>query len=356
KAAPESRSARKTTVPRATKMNASAPAKTKASVKRPDRRPMQETSSQTKTLWRHAPVLRRGRGAPTLQFWGGRPPRWRRWERGGQSGAAERDDARSAGADVKSRRPAPRPRAPAGETEPAEADQHHRPGRNLRRRNRIGRAGQHVIGEIGGERVPGGGRILAVPEQILAGVRAFGPGRLEVPGQARARDVGKAETGGEAHDRLSGAEHRRIEYRERVRPGLERLDPGENILVELHGEFAAERAAGYERRHEGKIGNLIVKEGARAVAVEGVDRAYRVADGLREKRRQVEQGVLRDGGERVADVVPADIERVERVGLGRWVREPEQGHLVVETRNEQRSAGVGRSGLRSAPGEVVSAR
>src|ERR1700733_13028484 len=104
--------------------------------------------------------------------------------------------------------------APAQVSEPAkpgEADEHHGTSRRLWHRNRIGRAGQHAKGEIGGEGMSGGGRMLLVPEQILVRIRADGPGGLEVPGNARARHVGKAETGGVSRDRLKRVEDRHIE-------------------------------------------------------------------------------------------------------------------------------------------------
>ena len=72
-------------------------------------------------------------------------------------------------------------RAPADDTKPGEAEEHHRPGRRLWHRNRIGRAGQHAKGELGGEGVSGGGRMLLVPEQILVRIRADGPGDSKFP-------------------------------------------------------------------------------------------------------------------------------------------------------------------------------
>jgi hypothetical protein len=137
-------------------------------------------------------------------------------------------------------------RPPADDTKPGEAEEHHRPGRRLWHRSRIGRAGQHAKGEIGGEGMSGGGRMLLVPEQILVRIRADGPGGLEVPGNARARHVGKAETGGVTHDRLKRAEDRHIED---GKP-RERLDFSENVVVGT--AWRVRRRAGRRFRKPGR--------------------------------------------------------------------------------------------------------
>ena len=112
--------------------------------------------------------------------------------------------------------------APVGEGEPGEADQHHRPGRGFRHQQRVSRPREHVEGEVGGESVGRGRRVLSVPEQETVGIGANASWRLKISRKTGRGYVGEAEPRRVGDDLVNCREDWDVEDGQPLR--LERLD------------------------------------------------------------------------------------------------------------------------------------
>lgn len=118
-------------------------------------------------------------------------------------------------------------------------------------------------------------------------------------------------------------------------------------------------APGRESRNDREIWNFVVKQRTRPIAEKIGHGVYRVAHSLRYERLQVRGGErsARVVGQRIADVVRADIERIKGALLRRWFEDSEFLHLIVQVDQRQSCrVGEGRTRLRAADGEIVSAR